>query len=62
MKKTLLSRLVPAIMAHGEFITSMAFMDEITKFKNYNKGLKDFIVKTSLYDGPTGKIVGKNAN
>ncbi|QQV89426.1 hypothetical protein SJ_08 [Proteus phage SJ_PmiM] len=59
MKKTLLSRFVPAIMTHGEIVSSIMLMGEITKFKKYNKGLSDFIIKASLYDGPSGKILGK---
>lgn len=59
MKKTLLSRLVPAIMTHGEIVSSIMLMDEITKFKKYNHDLKGFIIKASLYDGPSGKILGK---
>lgn len=56
MKKTLLSRLVPALSRN---ISTKAFIDKTSKFKTYNKGLSDFIIKASLYDGPSGKILGK---
>lgn len=56
MKKTLLSRLVPALSRN---ISTKAFIDKTSKFKTYNHDLKDFIIKASLYDGPSAKILGK---
>ncbi|ASZ76302.1 hypothetical protein [Proteus phage PM2] len=56
MKKTLLSRLVPALSRN---ISTRAFTDKTSKFKKYNHDLKGFIIKASLYDGPSGKILGK---
>ncbi|AUM58593.1 hypothetical protein KNT81_gp178 [Proteus phage phiP4-3] len=47
-------------MMYQENLAQLICDSEVSKFKRYNKGLSDFIVKSTLYEGPeTGKIVGK---